>query len=279
MSAERPTPLDSFTAQKLVELASCFEQDLVREQLVSEELRRQSDYLSSRNPDVGFALLRDCSWPDAFNLLKGLTIAENKGITNYRGSVSLVKHAFRVLESRDPVAVMEVAAWVVDHSDNDYIPFEMRKIRHAFERIKEHTTSWLGCRQELDKWKHKEDARQRRVADDAAERERFAGGEKNHIISTVNERCNAERHEIQIATASARSHLLQSLTGLTGKERLEHLAWDDVHPLNYFPKEFAQVSVGDIQLLALPTKERLLAKLKAQRKGVWRKLYVMLIQP
>jgi hypothetical protein len=46
------------------------------------------------------------------------------------------------MEDSDRVGAMELAAWIVDHSDNNYIPFPMCKIRHAFEGIKRTASSW-----------------------------------------------------------------------------------------------------------------------------------------
>jgi hypothetical protein len=47
------------------------------------------------------------------------------------GSASAIKSAYWTMEDSDRVGTMGLAAWIVDHLDNDYIPFPTATIRHA----------------------------------------------------------------------------------------------------------------------------------------------------
>ena len=63
------------------------------------------------------------------------------------------------------------------------------------------------------------------------------------------------------------------MDGLPIKERLEHMAWDDFHSLAFFPAKFAKVDTQTIEQLDAGTRKRLLEKMAARQKGVWKKLY------
>lgn len=173
-------------------------------------------------------------------MIKGLTLAESLGVSNYSGSVSLVKYAFVVAQRRDPIEAMALAAWIVDQSDNPYIPFEIRKIRHAFERIKDRAQSWEECRKQLDQWEQNERDRQSRLAHEEAECRKFVHEEKRAIRNAVRSLCNAEKREVQIAKSSAQMQLLAELSKLSPKPCLEHIAWDDCH-LSISDDELQQV--------------------------------------
>ncbi len=160
----------------------------------------------------------------------------------------------------------------MDHSENPYIPFEMCKIRSAFQRIKSQASSWEECRKQLSQWEQKERERQNRLASEAEERRQFAQNEKAAVLKAVRDRCNAEKRQVQIAKSSARKQLLDELAKLSPKERLEHVAWDDSHPLDYFPSEMVKSAISSLEVLSLPTRERLKIKLAARRGGVWKKL-------
>ena len=213
-------------------------------------------------------MLKPSAWSAAFNIIKGLTLAENAGVSNYRGSVSLVKYAVRVLERRDPVQAMEVAAWIVDHSGNIYILFEMRKIRHAFEEIIRTAVSWEECLQRLNGWGSEESHRQSEAVRESAERELQAT-----IRAAVRARCHAERQQLSAARAMVRQSFLHELSLLDPKVRLEHLAWDEKRDLSYYPDSFAIVPTESFARLDLETQARLLAKLQNRPKGAWRGLH------
>jgi hypothetical protein len=175
------------------------------------------------------------------------------------------------MEDCDRVGAMELAAWIVDHSDNDYIPFPMCKIRHAFEGIKRTAGSWAECREALDRWCADEWGRQRRVAEEMAN-QKPEGEHRREIHSAVAARLNAEQTEIQHARASAREKLLAELRSLPVRERLEHIAWDDTRSLSCYPADLAVCTVEDLKQLDPVTKERLVAKLRERKKGPWHKL-------
>jgi hypothetical protein len=175
------------------------------------------------------------------------------------------------MEDSDRVGAMELAAWIVDHSDNDYIPFPMRKIRHAFERIKQEAGSWAECREKLDAWNAGEWKRQNRVAQEMAN-QKPEGEHRRRIQSAVAARLTAEQAEVQHAKASAREKLFAELRTLPVRDRLEHIAWDDAHTLACYPADLAVCNAEDVEQLDPVTKERLVAKLRERKKGPWHKL-------
>ena len=121
-------------------------------------------YVGSIHPFQDFEWLRDIPWADACAVVQAVVHLEAARLTKSGGSASAIKNAYRTMEDSDRVGAMELAAWIVDHSDNDYIPFPMCKTRHAFEGIKRTATSWAQCREELDRANAAEWVRQSRVA-------------------------------------------------------------------------------------------------------------------
>jgi hypothetical protein len=103
-------------------------------------------FVQAIDAQQSFAWLNGQSWLNGCAVVRGIVRLEEAGLTKSCGSVSAVNSAYRVMERRDPIASMELAAWIVDHSDNAYIPFPMCKIRYAFESIKRTAGSWSQCR-------------------------------------------------------------------------------------------------------------------------------------
>ena len=137
MNTQRP---NQATLGKLIALGQCADDDpRIGDILAS---LRANSYVRSIHPFQNFEWLRVLSWTDACAIVRAIVRLEAARLTQSGGSVSAIKSAYRTMEDRDRVAALELAAWIVDHSDNNYIPFPMRKIRHAFDNIKRTARSW-----------------------------------------------------------------------------------------------------------------------------------------
>lgn len=266
MNTQRP---DQTTLKKLIVLGQCADDDARIGDILGS--LKENPYVSTIHPFQEFEWLREQSWADACAIVRAVTRAEAERLTQSGGSASAIKNAYRTMEDCDRVAAMELAAWIVEHSNNNYIPFPMRKIRHAFEDIKRTAGSWAECREALDRWCAGEWGRQRRVAEEMAN-QAPEGERRRHIRCAVAARLNAEQAEIQHARASAREKLFAQLRGLPVLERLEHLAWDDTRSLHFYPADFAVCAAEHLQQLDPVTRERLVAKLRERKKGSWHKL-------
>ncbi len=266
MSAQRP---DQPTLENLIALGQCADGDARIADILGS--LRSNAYVSSIHPFQDFEWLREIPWADACAVVRAVVHVEAARFTQSGGSASAIKNAYRTMEDSDRVAAMELAAWIVDHSENNYIPFPMCKIRHAFEGIKRTAGSWAECREALDRWCADEWGRQRRVAEEMANQK--PEGERRHQIhSAVAARLNAEQAEIQHARASVREKLLAELRALPVRDRLEHIAWDDTRSLSCYPADLATCTAEDLQQLDPVTRERLIAKLRERKKGPWHKL-------
>jgi hypothetical protein len=266
MNSSRP---DQRTLQGLLALGECS----VGEARIGELLStlKGNTYVATIHPFQDFEWLREIPWADACAVVRAVVHLEAARLTKSGGSASAIKNAFRTMEDCDRIAAMELAAWIVDHSDNDYIPFPMRKIRQAFEGIKRTASSWSECRETLDRWCADEWGRQRRVTEEMANQEP-EGERRRQIHNAVATRLNAEQAEIQHARASARKKLLTELRGLPVRERLEHIAWDDTRSLSCYPADLAVCTADDLKRLDRVTRDRLVTKLRERKKGPWRKL-------
>jgi hypothetical protein len=266
MSSQRP---DQPTLEKLIALGECAD----GEQRIGELLAsfKANDYAANIHPFQDFDWLREIPWADACAAVRAVVHLEAARLTRSGGSASAIKNAFRTMDDCHRVAAMELAAWIVDHSDNDYIPFPMRKIRHAFENIKRTAGSWAECREALDRWCAEEWGRQHRVAEEIAN-QKPEGERRRQIRSAVAGRLNAEQAEIQHAQAAAREKLLAELRSLPVRERLEHIAWDDTRLLSCYPDDLAVCTADELKRLDPVTRQRLIAKLRERKKGSWHKL-------
>jgi len=266
MNTQRP---DQTTLEKLIALGQCADGDARIGELLGS--LKANAYVASIHPFQDFEWLWDISWADACAVVRAVVHLEAARLTKSGGSASAIKSAYRTMENSDRVGAMGLAAWIVDHSDNDYIPFPMREIWQAFESIKRTAGSWAECREALDHWCANEWGRQRRVAEEMAN-QKPEGEHRRQIHSAVAARLNAEQAEIQHARASAREKLLAELRGLAVRDRLEHVAWDDTRSLSCFPADLAVCTAEDVKQLDPVTKERFTAKLRERKKGPWRKL-------
>lgn len=266
MNHQRPDPL---TLEKLIALGQCVDGDARISELL--DALKANAYVASLHPFQDFEWLREIPWADACAVVRAVVHLEAARLTKSGGSASAIKGAFRTMEDCDRVAALELAAWIVHHSDNDYIPFPMRKIRHVFEGIKRTAGSWAECREALDRWCSDEWGRQRRVAEEMAN-QKPEGEHRRQIHSAVAARLNAEQAEIQHARASAREKLLAELRSLPVRERLEHVAWDDTRSLSCYPADLAVCTTDDLKQLDPVTRERLVTKLRERKKGPWHKL-------
>lgn len=266
MSTERP---DQTTLENLIALGQCVDGESRLGELLG--ALKSDAYVGSIHPFQDFEWLRDIPWADACAVVRAAVHLEAARLTKSGGSASAIKSAYRTMEDSDRVGAMELAAWIVDHSDNDYIPFPMCKIRHAFEGIKRTAGSWAECRESLDRWCADEWGRQRHVAEEMAN-QKPEGEHRRQIHSAVAARLNAEQAEIQHARASAREKLLAELRSLQVRERLEHIAWDDTRSLSCYPADLSVCTAEDVKQLDLVTRDRLVAKLRERKKGPWHKL-------
>lgn len=260
---------DQATLGKLIALGHCADDAPQLGDMIGS--LRGNSYVSAIHPFLEFEWLRELLWVDACAVVRAVTRLEAKRLTKSGGSASAIKNAYRTMEDRDRVAAMELAAWVVDHSDNDYIPFPMRKIRYTFEGIKRQSSSWAQCREELDRWCSGEWVRQRRVAEEIV-KQKPESDRRQQIQRAVAARLNAERVQRQQARALGREKLLAELRGLPVMETLEHIAWDDTRSLAYYPSDLAVCTAQDVEQLDAVTKARLIVRLRERRKGPWHKL-------
>lgn len=76
-----------------------------------------------QSPDYWYAVAAKLSDQEVVGLIKALTVVETQ-IPNFRsGSVAPVIFLFRRLADRNTVAIDVLADWVLEHTDNNYLPW------------------------------------------------------------------------------------------------------------------------------------------------------------
>jgi hypothetical protein len=108
---------------------------------------------------------------------------------------------------------------------------------------------------------------------DESEHEQEDARQHKRIRAAVRRRLAQERRVLQAAHSRARAGLIAQLQELPVNERLKHIAWDDFHSLAFYPASFAKVDRETLEQLDAGTRQRLVDKIAARRKGAWEKLY------
>lgn len=268
---DRPRNLksDHSTLETILELGRCAAGGLQAKQCLGQ--LADNSYVRSLQIGTPFDWLGELTWDNSFFFIKALVRLENARMTSGVGSVSAICPAYRVMEERDRVAAMEVAAWVVRNSRNPWVPFVFRKIRTSFEEVLLRNQTWAECREALDEALQSEKARQLRSAE-KRQREEDEVSRKGEMLGEIIRRVHEERAFLQKAKSGARLKMLEEIGGLSARKRLEHIAWDDTRPLSFYPDRFSEVSGQEVAELDPFTRERLMAKLKERRSGAWRRL-------
>jgi len=193
------------------------------------------------------------------NLVRGLTTAELE-LHWCGGSVAGVIWVYRHYETRFPDRAEELADWVLARSENPYVPFgRMRAGARSVAEFKSYLSA--KARRHDESEQEQEDARQHK-----------------RIRAAVRRRLAQERRVLQAAHSRAHAELIAQLQEVPAKERLEHIAWDDLHSLAFYPASFAKVERRTLEQLDAGSRKRLVDKIAARRKGAWKVLYEQLAE-
>lgn len=216
------------------------------------------DWVNRLHCDPWIRAAAPLSESDLRRLVRGLTLAENEPRW-CGGSVSGIIWTYKEFERRFPSMADELANWVLAHASNEWVPFgRMRGGATTTEEYRQHQTA----RQ-----------RQRTRSEAQTEDER----RRKHSQEKVRKRLAIERKHLQSAQSEARSEMRAELQQATPAERVEHIAWDDNHPLSFYPALFATVERKVFDAVDSFTRVQFLKKISEQRKGAWKKLHDQLM--
>ncbi len=266
-------PLDAVTRSVLVELGNAdvsSETDL-RNRL--DKLRRYSFYVLAHGAEHNFECIQTCSAADGAALIRGLTIAEECGYSEWGGSVSMVNWSFAVFKQHHPLPVWaELCDWIITHSTNPYIPFNFQRTRRQWEACREGSTSpaetWrrVGIA-EVNRQKDREERTER------AQREIH---ERKFQRETQLRQRREKHHDQSQILALERMGVCAELDKLPPLERLERICKEKAYPLDFFPGEYAQVDAESLAAIPEALRAALLERLNGRRNGVWQKLLLRL---
>lgn len=266
-------PLDTVTQGVLMELGNA---DLASEADLRtrlDRLRRYSFYVLACGAAHDFECIRTLPAADAAALIRGLNIAEECGYSQSGGSVSMVNWSFAVFRQQHPLPVWaDLADWIITNSTNPYIPFNFQRTRRQWEACRERSPS------PAETWRRVGEAENRRQKEKAerAERENLEVQERatqRAIKALKNREEDEERSRIRALERLGACVELQKLPPL---QRLERICADTSYPLEFYPKEFADVADEVIAVMPGPLRLALIDRLKDRRKGVWHRLFLRL---
>ena len=269
-------PLDAVTRGVFVELGNAdvtSESDL-RNRL--DKLRRYSFYVLARGAEHDFKCIPSLSAADGAAMIRGLAIAEECGYSEWGGSVSMVNWSFAVFRQHHPVQVWaELVDWIVVHTRNPYIPFNFQRTRHQWETCRE------GSPSPDETWRRVVDVETRRQKERAERMERESRESKERSERATQRKIqrlkDSEVHEARSHTRSIeRRGVCAELEALSPLQRLARICADESFPLDFYPKEFADVDDEVIDVMPDSLRSALRERLKGRRKGCWHKLLVRL---
>jgi hypothetical protein len=205
-------------------------------------------------------------------LLKALTLAECYGGWGNGGSVSAGIWVYHSLEEKVPYqAACDLARWVIDHNDNEYLPFGGPRKRSLFLKRESSALSNKNGSLMLELNVEENAIKQR--------------NDQHHI--TQNEKAKAGR--IQRKKQSSEQHQVRKnkfddvrelvLEKAAGLDPIGHLCLIIEHPdlpLDCFPTEWADVAEGIISHIDKSLCDQLVARLSKKNHGPWRQLCLQL---
>ena len=168
------------------------------------------------------------------------------------GSVAGAIWVFRMLQRRFPQEADVLAEWMLASSNNPWIPF-------GGDRGSARSLA------ELKRYHEVKAARRRASAADADLKRHL-----RQVREAVHCRIADERRALQTGASSVRMQLLDKLRALSLRERIEHVAWDDSHPLAFYPADLVEGPLQQLCEVDTVSLQRLVSKAAARRRGAWR---------
>lgn len=212
----------------------------------------QWEFVNRRHWNDWTIVLEPLSATDHAAVAKGLVTAEEA----HRwcgGSVASAIWVYRAFERKFPDAADALAAWMLEHSTNPWVPFGSN--RGSARSLEE----YRGFRE----WRQNDKKR--------TEANESARSELKEAKENVRKRLTPYRERVQRAVSEARDALVQEIELLPAAACLEHLAWDEQHPLAFYPVALAERAESGWLDVASETREALLKRAAEIPRGDWRK--------
>lgn len=190
---------------------------------------------------------------DLRRLARGLVIVEERLRRWSGGSVTGAIWVYRSFERRFPQAAEALAAWMLEHSNNPWVPFgSNRGSARSLEDIR--ACNALKA--------------QRRAA---AEQEEAMRCDVAEARKAAKRRLAELKSKIAKVESAARADLIHELESLSVRDRLLHIALDDVHDLLFYSPDLVTEIPAGLDRTGEWALEQVRNKAAAIRKGPWHK--------
>jgi hypothetical protein len=224
-------------------------------------LLKEHEWINRTAPDSWEGPVGGLATSDVVALIKGLVVIENR-LGWMGGSVAAAIWVFRELQGRDPLLAMEVADWILARTRNPYLPFG--RLNHGARSLVELR------RLDAEYAAHLHDRSQRHL------REQSEVAAKAATRRDQRERAKTIHRERHALAARVRRQLIDSLGARSPGVRLQAVALDTDHPVDFYPEAWASLTREEVADLPPDTRARMLKKLANRRKGPWRAFYLAL---
>lgn len=185
-------------------------------------------------------------------LTRGLVLVEEE-LHWCGGSVAAAIWVYRSFARKFPDTCDTLAEWMLSHSSNPWVPFgSNRGSAHSLAGVREFQS-------------HRA-ARRNHTEEESTLREELA-----EVRRTKARRLDDLRQKVSKAEGQERQDILAQLATLPLRDRLLHIAGDELHPLYFYPTKLTTGSLEELDAAGKLAMERLKEKASLIPKGPWRK--------
>jgi hypothetical protein len=209
------------------------------------------DAINRLNPNRWNPVTESLSEEAHAALARGLVVAEET-LHWSGGSVAAAIWVYLSFARKFPGTSDALAEWMLAHSSNPWVPFgSNRGAARSIGEVREFET-------------HRAEHRIH-VQQEAALREQLADARR-----ATARRLDDLRQKVSRAEGQARRDLIEQLSTLPFRDRLLHIAADEVHPLHFYPTELAMGAAQDLDDAGRWALDRLKEKASLIPKGPWK---------
>lgn len=214
---------------------------------------KKRDYVNRQYGDTWRKIVVDISDSDLIELFKGLVKVERE-LNWIGGSVAGAIWVYGVISQRRLDNDYAIADFGLRNCDNPWVPFG---------------GSYYGTRTITDYFafkntKAKESAIKADLYEKVLKRVEGRKAKRSTAIAELRQLSNQQRGQIRI-------ELLEKYSTATTKERLEIIATDLKFPPEYYPTEWIDITIEEIEKLPIVLIKKLYDKLSSKTKGEWKR--------
>jgi len=245
------------------------------------------DHVNRMGPDEWRNSIKELEKENLIFLVKALAYIEEK-LNWCGGSVSSVIWCYNFTSKKYPEIANDLAEWIVKNDRNPYAPtgsgmsnfhvwekLKLRDIRKENQKLEENLCSLLGS-YNFEVFKNSILSEQISKMLKENERKDELNSLKSEIQRKIEENISLNFSIKELKSENRclkRKEIIHKFKDSSTIEKLRFIASQPDLPLDFFPDEWGLVGEEDLKKLTPEEIEAISERMKAKRKGIWKKLY------